>query len=166
MKSIGIVLMLLITGSAYAELTIEYPATNQVRMSRNGALLLVTGQLDNGWIQHVYFKGQSVLMRIGEDKYKTQVFFENSPIKIAETDRDQDGCFDLIELYTIDGRAKTIYDLLHIGPDGRLTPFSDQELQSEQEKWSKLKDSPQKGARTQRTRLIAPKYRDIEAIGQ
>ena len=145
MKTICIALMLLITGTAYAELTSEYPTTNEVRISRNGALLLVSGQMSGGWMQHVYFKGQPVLMRIGEDKYKTQVFFENSPIKIAETDMDQDGRFDLIELYMINGYSKTIYDLLHIGPDGRLSPFSDQELQEEQEKWSKIKDSQQGG---------------------
>ena len=143
MKTICIALMLLTTASAYAELTTEYPATNEVRISRNGALLLVSGQMSDGWMQHVYFKGQSVLMRIGEGKYKTQVFFENSPIKIAETDTDQDGRLDRIELYMIDGYSKTIYDLLHIAPDGRLSPFSDQELQGEQEKWSKIKDSQQ-----------------------
>ena len=145
MKYISAALMLLITGSAYAELTTEYPATNEVRISRNGALLLVSGQMSGGWVQHVYYKGQPVLMRIGEDKYKTQVFFENSPIKIAETDMDQDGRFDLIALYMIDGYSKTTFDLLHIAPDGRLTPFSDQELQAEQEKWSKHKDSQQAG---------------------
>ena len=143
MKYISAALMLLIAGSVYAELTTEYPATNEVRISRNGALLLVSGQMSDGWMQHVYFKGQSVLMRIGEGKYKTQVFFENSPIKIAETDTDQDGRLDRIELYMIDGYSKTIYDLLHIAPDGRLSPFSDQELQGEQEKWSKIKDSQQ-----------------------
>ena len=143
MKTICIALMLLTTASAYAELTTEYPATNEVRISRNGALLLVSGQMSDGWMQHVYFKGKSVLMRIGEEKYKTQVFFENSPIKIAETDTDQDGRFDRIELYMIDGYSKTIYDLLHIATDGRLSPFSDQELQEEQVKWSKIKDSQQ-----------------------
>ena len=145
MKYISAALMLIIVGSAYAELTTEYPATNEVRISRNGALLLVSSQMSDGWMQYVYFKGQPVLMRSGEKKYKTQVFFENSPVKVAETDRDQDGRFDLIELYMVDGYFMTIYDLLHIGPDGRLTPFSDQELQAEREKWSKLKDSQQGG---------------------
>ena len=145
MKYISAALILLIAGSVYAELTTEYPATNVVRISRNGALLLVSGQMSDGWMQHVYFKGQSILMRIGEEKYKTQVFFENSPVKIAETDTDQDGRLDLIELYMIDGYSKTIYDLLHIGPDGRLAPFSDQELEAEQERWSKLKNSQQAG---------------------
>lgn len=143
MKIICIALMLLTTASTYAELTIEHPTTNEVRISRNGAILLVSGQMGDGWMQHVYFKGKSVLMRIGEEKYKTQVFFENSFIKIAETDTNQDGRFDRIELYMIDGFSKTIYDLLHIAPDGRLSPFSDQELQEEQEKWSKIKDSQQ-----------------------
>ena len=145
MKTICIALMLLTTASAYSELTTEYPTDNEVRISRNGAILLVSGQMGDGWMQHVYFQGKSVLMRTGEEKYKTQVFFENSPIKIAETDMDQDGRFDLIELYMIDGYSKTTFDLLHIAPDGRLTPFSDQELQAEQEKWSKNKDSQQGG---------------------
>ena len=143
MKSICIALMLLITGSAYAELTTEYPATNIVRISRNGALLLVTGHMSDGWMQHVYFKDRPVLMKV--ENNKIQVFFENSPIKVAETDRDNDGRFDVVELYMIDGNTKTIYDLLHIGSDGRLTPFSDQELQAEQEEWSKIKDSQQGG---------------------
>ena len=65
MKYISAALILLITGSAYAELTTEYPATNEVRISRNGELLLVSSQMSGGWMQHVYFKGQPVLMRIG-----------------------------------------------------------------------------------------------------
>ena len=143
MKTIYIALLLLTRGSACAELTTEYPATNAVRISRNGALLLVSGQMSDGWMQHVYFKGQPVLMRIGGEKYNTQVFFENSPIKVAEVDSDKDGHFDEIQLIKVDGLGTIIYDLLHIGPDGRLAPFTDQELQAEKEKWSNPKVSQQ-----------------------
>ncbi len=94
-------------------------------------------------MQHVYFKNRPVLMKV--ENNKIQVFFENSPIKVAETDRDNDGRFDVVELYVIDDSSKTIYDLLHIGPDGRLTPYSDQELQAEQEEWLKIKGSQQSG---------------------
>ena len=109
--------MLLITGSACAELTTDYPATNQVRVSRNGARLLVTGLLD-GWDQHIYFKGRPVLMRAGEKKHKTQVFFENCPVKFAETDKDQNGFSNLIELCMTDGNSKTIYAFCTSAPTG------------------------------------------------
>ena len=143
MKTLSIALLLLFTGAAYAQLTTEYPATNIVRINRNGALLLVTGQMSDGWMQHVYFKDRPVLMKVEGNKIK--VFFDNSPVKVAETDRDNNGLADVVELYMINGPSKTIYDLLHIKPDGQLEPFSDQELQAEQEKWSIIKDSKQSG---------------------
>ena len=120
------------SASAYAELTTESPAPDETRISRNGELLLVKGEFtDNSWMEYVYFKGKSVLLRTGDIALRNQVFFENSPIKVAEVDTDKDGRPDEIQLVTVNGNGKTIYDLLHIGPDGRLTPFSDQELQAE-----------------------------------
>ena len=138
MKTRLLALLLLFTGSAYAQLTIEYPATNIVRISRKGALLLVTGQTSDGWIQHVYFKDRPVLMKVESNKIK--VFFENSPIKVAESDRDNDGRADVVELYKIDGQLKTVFDLLHIKPDGQLEPFSDQDLLAEQKEWAELNE--------------------------
>ena len=143
---IAAILALYVSASAYAELTTESPAPNETRISRNGELLLVKGEpTENSWMEHVYFKGKPVLLRTGDPVMRNQVFYENTPIKVAEVDTDNDGQPDEIQLVTVDGSGKTIYDLLHIGPDGRLTPFSDQELQAEQEKWSKIKDSQQGG---------------------
>ena len=129
MKHLCLALSLIIIVSAHAELTMDNPSTNIVRISRNGELLLVTGEIDHGWIQHVYYKDKPILMRIGESRYKTQVFLENSPIKIAENDVDQDGHMDRMVLYECGPMHNTIHDLLHIRQDGRLEPFSEQELQ-------------------------------------
>ena len=148
MKNIYIIAIvtLYFSVSAYAELTTESPAPNETRISRNGELLLVKGEpTENSWMEHVYFKGKPVLLRTGDPVMHNQVFFENTPIKIAEVDTNNDGQPDEIQLATVVGDGKTIYDLLHIGPDGRLTPFSDQELQAEQEKWSKFNDAQQGG---------------------
>ena len=143
---IAAIFALYVSTSAYAELITESPAPNETRTSRNDELLLVKAEpTENSWGEHVYFKGKPVLLRTGDPVLRNQVFFENTPIKVAEVDTDKDGRPDEIQLVIVDGGGKTIYDLLHIGPDGRLTPFSDQELQAEQEKWSKFNDAQQGG---------------------
>ena len=124
-------LALNISVPAYAELTTELLTPNEIRISRNGVLLLVKGNTgENTWMEYVYFKEKPVLLRIGDPILCTQVFFENTPIKVAETDKNKDGHFDTIVLTEIDGHAQVIHDLLHIGKDGRLEPFTDEELNS------------------------------------
>ena len=133
--------MLLIAGSAYAELTIEYPTTNEVRISRNGAVLLVKATSTNSCVDYVFFNKQCVLSRYDAKDYTAQVFPPNALTSVALVDKDHDGHPDRVELYTMDGAYKTLHDLLHIGTDGRLEPFSDQELQAEQTIWTEFNES-------------------------
>ena len=120
MKTICIALMLLITGSAYAELTTEYPATNEVRISRNGAVLLVKATSTNSCVDYVFFKKRCVLTWIDAKDMTTKIFHPDSPISVAEVDTDYDGHPNRIELYEMNGFYKTLHDLLHVGQDGRL----------------------------------------------
>ena len=145
MKYISTALILLITRSAYAELTTEYPATNQVCISRNGELLLIKDQIAKfSWMEQVIFKGKTVLLRTGPLN-RTQVFYGNTPINVVISDTDNDGQPDLIQLMTAEARGKIVLDALYIGPDGRLTPISDQDLQAGQEAWSTIINSQQAG---------------------
>jgi hypothetical protein len=146
MKTIYIALMLIFTGSAFAELTTEYPDTNTVRISRNGELLLVKSTSSDTRFDLVFFKNQQVLYRLDRKDFTSQIFPPNAPVSVSLDDEDHDGHPDRVQLFTVDGAHQTIHDLLHIGTDGRLEPFSDQELQAEQEIYSDMKDSKQNEA--------------------